>query len=73
MLHRHDDYLASLCAIADEFNALPFWLGVLDEMLEPSSLNEEFNGILQWMESSVTCPWHLWKRQYFVLLTPFLS
>ena len=24
----------------------------------------------RWLQSSVTCPWHLWNQQYFVLSTP---
>ena len=27
----------------------------------------------RWMQSSITCPWHLWNRQYFFLSTHFLS
>ena len=47
MLHGHGDYLASLGAIADDFDGLSLRLGDLDELFEPSSLDEEFDGILQ--------------------------
>ena len=46
MLHGHGDYLASLGATADDFDDLSLRLGALDELFEPSSLDEEFDGIL---------------------------
>jgi hypothetical protein len=45
MLYRHGDYLVRIIAIVDEFDGFLFWLWVLDEL--PSSLDEEFNSILQ--------------------------
>ena len=47
MLHGHGDYFASLGAIVNDFDGLSFRLEVLDELFEPSSLDEESDGILQ--------------------------
>jgi len=47
MFRRHGNCLASFGAITDEFDSFSLRLGVLDELFEPSSLDEEFNSILQ--------------------------
>jgi len=47
MLHRHGNYLVRFVVIGDELNGLSFRLGVLDELFEPSTLDEEFDSILQ--------------------------
>ena len=47
MFHGQGDYLVRFVAIADELDGLSLRLWVLNELFEPSSLDEEFNGILQ--------------------------
>jgi len=47
MLHRHSYYLARFRTIGDELDGFSFWLKVLDELLEPSPLDEEFDCIFQ--------------------------
>jgi hypothetical protein len=47
MLHGHGNYFARLGAITDEFDGFSLRLQALDELFESSSLDEEFNGILQ--------------------------
>jgi len=47
MFHGHGNCLASFGAITDEFDGFSLRLGVLNELFEPSSLDEEFNRILQ--------------------------
>jgi len=47
MFYGHGDYLVRFVTIGDEFNGLSLGLRVLDELFESSSLDEEFNGILQ--------------------------
>jgi len=47
MFHGHSNYLVRFVAIGDELNGLSFRLGVLDELFELSSLDEEFNNIFQ--------------------------
>ena len=66
MLHGHGDYFASLRPIADDFDGLSLQFRALDKLFETSSLDEEFDGILQvdavigdvpvaFVESSVFC------------------
>jgi len=66
LFKRHCHYLVRRGAIGDEFDSLSFRLGVLNELLESSSLDEEFNCILQvdaivshvlvaYLESTVLC------------------
>ena len=73
MLHGHGNYLVCFVAIGDELNGLPFRLRVLNELFEPSSLDEEFNSIFQVDAIKILCQWYLWNRQYLVLSTPFRS
>jgi hypothetical protein len=47
MFHGHGDGFARLRTVTDELDGLPFFLWVLNELLEPSSLDEELNAILQ--------------------------
>jgi len=47
MFHGHSYYLARFRAIGDELDGFSFRLGVLDELFESSSLDEEFNSVLQ--------------------------
>jgi len=47
MFHGHNNYLVRFVAIADEFHGISLRLRVLNELFEPPSLDEEFNGILQ--------------------------
>jgi len=47
MFHGHGNYLVRFIAIGDEFNSIFLRLRVLDELLEPPSLDEEFDSILQ--------------------------
>jgi len=47
MFHGHGDYLVHFIAIGYVFDSLFLRLWILDELLESSSLNEEFDSILQ--------------------------
>jgi len=47
MFHGHSYYLARFRTIGDELDGFSFRLGVLDEPFESSSLNEEFDSVLQ--------------------------
>jgi len=47
MLYEHGDYFTSFGAIVDELDGLSRRLGALYELYEPSSLVEEFYGVLQ--------------------------
>jgi len=47
MIHEHGNCLASFGAVTDEFDGFSILFGVLDELFELSSLDEEFNNILQ--------------------------
>ena len=47
MFYGHSNYLVCSVAIADEFDGLSLRLRVLNELFEPPSLDEEFDGILQ--------------------------
>ena len=47
MFHGHGNCLASFGVVTDEFESFSLRLVVLDELFEPSSLDEEFNNILQ--------------------------
>ena len=47
MFHGHGNCLASFGAITDEFDGFSLRLGVLNELFEPSSLDEEFDCIFQ--------------------------
>jgi hypothetical protein len=47
VFHRHGDSSPLLRTVTDELVSFPFCLWIFHELLEPSSLDEEFNGILQ--------------------------
>jgi hypothetical protein len=47
MFHGHGNCFARFSAVTDEFDGFYFRLRALDELFEPSSLDEEFNSILQ--------------------------
>jgi len=47
LLDRHGDGRVLLFSIGNEFDGLSFWLWVLSELHEPSSLYEHLNCILQ--------------------------
>ena len=47
LLDRHGDGRVLLSLVGDQFNGFPFRLRVPGELLEPTSLYEDFNRILQ--------------------------
>ena len=61
MFHGHGNCLYSFGVITDEFDGFSLCLGVIDELFEPSSLDEEFNSILQVDAVISGVPWHLWN------------
>jgi len=73
MFHGHGNYLVLFVAIGDKLNGLSFRLGVLDELFEPSSLDEEFDSILQVDAIISNVPVALVQPTVFVLTTHFLS
>ena len=71
MLHGHGNYLVRFVAIGDELNGLSFRLGVLDELFEPSYLDEEFDCIFQVDAIVGNVPMALVELTLFCFVDPF--
>jgi len=71
MFDGHSNYLVRFVAISDELDGLSFRLEVLDELLETSLLDEEFDCIFQVDAIVSNVPVALVEPTIFCFVDPF--